>query len=261
MTADERDRLSDHLQGEAAFAAGTPMRSRCSAALAVAFCVFIDAAFAKAQPTGLIEEFDDVATLVPSGWFLQNNSVPGGLTNWFQGSLMAFPPNTGIGYLAANFDNTTGSNTISNWAVTPELTIGNGTVFRFLTRSVDVPPFFADRLQVRMSTSGASTDVGTAPTDLGDFTNLLLDINPNYVQTGYPMSWTEFNVTVSGLPSTTTGRFAFRYFVENGGPLGVNSNYIGIDTLTINGVPEPTSLALLGLPAVSCLVWLRHRKS
>ncbi len=55
-----------------------------------------------------------------------------------------------------------------------------------------------------------------------------------------------------------TGRFAFRYFVENGGPSGSNSDYIGIDTLTITPVPEPTSLALLGIPAVGYL-WKRRR--
>jgi PEP-CTERM motif len=235
------------------------MSNRYSAAIAVACSLFIGAPFAAAQPANLTEDFDDIATLVPSGWFLQNNSTPGGLTNWFQGNTTTFPPHTGIGYLAANFDNTTGNNTISNWAATPTLTIGNGTVFRFFTRSVDVPPFFGDRLQVRMSTNGASTDVGTSPTDVGDFTRLLLDINAAYISTGYPMSWTQFTVTVSGLPNTTTGRFAFRYFVENGGPLGTNSNYIGIDTLTVVGVPEPTSLALLGISAIGGMIWRRRR--
>src|SRR5437868_13139712 len=103
----------------------------------------------------------------------------------------------------------------------------------FYTRTVDAP-MFPDRLQVRMSTNGGSSNVGTTATDVGDFTTLLLDINPNYTTTGYPSVWTQFTVTVTGVPSFTTGRLAFRYFVENGGPTGANSDYIGIDTFQFN---------------------------
>ena len=86
-----------------------------------------------------------------------------------------------------------------------------------------------------MSTNGASSNVGTTATDVGDFITLLLDINPTYTTTGYPNVWTQFTVTVSGLGSPTTGRLAFRYFVENGGPSGANSDYIGIDTFAFTG--------------------------
>ena len=50
-----------------------------------------------------------------------------------------------------------------------------------------------------MSTNGASSNVGTTATDVGDFTTLLLDINPTYTTTGYPNVWTQFTVTVSGV--------------------------------------------------------------
>src|SRR5204862_2232688 len=113
----------------------------------------------------------------------------------------------------------------------------------FWTRTVTTP-VLADRLQVRMSTNGASTDVGATATSVGDFQTLLLDINPTYTLTGYPNAWTQFTVTVSGVPSPTTGRLAFRYFVENGGPTGANSDYIGIDTFQFSGGcsggPTPT---------------------
>ena len=58
---------------------------------------------------------------------------------------------------------------------------------------------FPDRLQVRMSTNGASTNVGSTATGVGDFTTLLLDINPNYTTNCYPNVWTQFTVTLSGL--------------------------------------------------------------
>jgi hypothetical protein len=92
-------------------------------------------------------------------------------------------------------------------------------------------PQLADRLQVRLSTNGASTNVGETATSVGDFQTLLLDINPTYTLTGYPSAWTRFTVPVTGIPSLITGRLAFRYFVENGGPSGTNSDFIGIDTV------------------------------
>ena len=98
-----------------------------------------------------------------------------------------------------------------------------------------------------MSTNGASTNVGSTATSVGDFTTLLLNINPNYTTNGYPNVWTQFTVTLSGLPPAgATGRLAFRYFVENAGFSGANSDYIGIDRAVYNGPcgsPTPTTTA------------------
>ena len=123
-------------------------------------------------------------------------------------------------------------------------------------------PAFPDRLQLRLSTSGASTNVGTLPTDVGDFTTVLVDINPTLTTAGFPNVWTQFTATLSGLSAPTDGRFAFRYFVTNGGPVGDNSDYIGIDDFayTPSAVPEPGSLALLGAAAVG-LVRFRRRQA
>jgi len=198
-------------------------------------------------PTVISEGFDTITANVPGpGWFAQNNSTTVGTTTWFQGNSTVFPSHTGAptSYIGANFNSTTGAGTISTWLLTPAVTLQNGAQMTFWTRTTTANPF-PDRLQVRMSTNGASTNVGTGPTGTGDFTTLLLDINPTY-QTGgvYPEVWTLQTVTVSGVPSPTLGRFAFRYFVENGGPSGANSNYIGIDTFAYNApcgpVPTPT---------------------
>ena len=40
-------------------------------------------------------------------------------------------------------------------------------------------------------------------------------------------------VEVSGLEASTSGRFAFRYFVTEAGPTGTNSDFIGIDTASV----------------------------
>src|SRR5262249_40765109 len=118
----------------------------------------------------------------------------------------------------------------SNWLLTPPLSLQNGAQFTFWSRTVD-SPHFPDRLQVRMSTNGPSSNVGTTATEVGDFGTLLLDINPTYTTSGYPSVWTFFTVTVIGLSPFSEGRIAFLFFVDEAGPSGINSDYIGIDTV------------------------------
>jgi hypothetical protein len=193
--------------------------------------------------TLISEGFDDIAIL--PGWVLINHSEPLGASDWFQGNDAVFPAFDGEAdaYIAANFENGGGLATISNWLLTPEVGLQDGTTLTFYTRTMEASAF-PDRLQVRMSTNGASTDVGITAFDVGDFTNLLLDINPTYTIGGYPEAWTQFTVIISGVSPGTTGRLAFRYFVEDGGPLGTRSNYIGIDRAVYvgpctRGIPTP----------------------
>ena len=185
------------------------------------------------SPVTVLNEGFNVVSPLPAGWFTQNNSTPAGSTSWFQGNPAVFPSHSGApdSYIGANFNNVAGANTISNWLLTPELTIKNNDVLKFWTRTFTTGDF-PDRLEVRMSTAGASTNVGATNASVGDFTTLLLTINPTLVTGVYPDAWTEFTVTISGLPGTTSGRFAFRYFVTNGGPAGANSDYIGIDDVS-----------------------------
>ncbi|MFN0277398.1 MAG: choice-of-anchor J domain-containing protein [Pyrinomonadaceae bacterium] len=195
------------------------------------------------------ESFENVNGLPAAGWSFQNNSEPTGTPSaWFQGNAATYPSQSGQpnSYISANFNSGAGVATISNWLLTPVMDLRNGATISFYTRTVAVPTF-PDRLQVRMSTAGNSTVVGVTPTDIGDFHTLLLDINPTYSPSGYPSDWTQFTATISGLSSPTAGRFAFRYFVENGGPNGVNSDTVGIDTLSYalacDPSPTPTATA------------------
>ncbi|MCH8478658.1 MAG: choice-of-anchor J domain-containing protein [Wenzhouxiangella sp.] len=217
----------------------------------------------SAAITAVVEEgFNDVAALPGAGWALQNNSDPLGTSAWFQGNPDAFEAHDGPAnsYLGANFNNTSGgTGIISNWALTPEVALENGTELRFWSRSTG--DGFADRLEVRLSTSGGSVDVGSSATDVGDFDSVLLTINESLDPFGYPDEWTEYVVTVSGLSAPTSGRFGLRYFVTDAGPSGANSDFIGIDTLSItqpSGPPaacdDPQGVAWLSVDSSSGIV-------
>jgi hypothetical protein len=188
---------------------------------------------AKAQT--FTENFDDITTLTGSGWVMTNASAAVGSTNWFQGTSVAgggpFDAFNGAAnaYIGANYNNTGSTGTISNWLMTPNRTLRNGDVITFYTRKV-APDSYADRLELRMSTNGASTMVGTGAA-VGDYTTLLLSINPSLVLGVYPTAWTLYTVTISGLPAPTSGRLAFRYFVTGAGFSGTNSDYVGIDNV------------------------------
>jgi hypothetical protein len=187
------------------------------------------------------ENFDDITLLAGNGWVIQNNSTPVGALGWFQGTATNATPSPGPfdawngapnAYIAANFNSTGSTGTISNWLVAPNRTLRNGDAFQFYTRKPTIgagQTDYPDRLEVRLSTNGASTNVGTGATAVGDFTTLLLSINPTLVTNVYPQVWTQFTITISGLPAPTSGRMAFRYFVTGAGSLGTNSDYIGID--------------------------------
>lgn len=203
--------------------------------------VLLAALCGSANAQSFTENFDDVALLPGSGWFIQNNSAPVGPLSWFQGTPTTATPTPGPfnawngapnAYMAVNFNSTSGTGTISNWLGMPNRTFRNGDVFQFYTRRPTTPAGgqeYPDRLEVRLSTNGASTNVGTGAAGIGDFTTLLLSVNPTLVTNVYPAVWTQYTITVSGLPAPTSGRMAFRYFVTNAGPLGANSDYIGID--------------------------------
>ena len=180
----------------------------------------------------ITENFDDISTLAGNGWSISNVSSPVGSLNWFQGKPAIegfFDAYNGAAnsYIAADYHSTGTTGVISNWLITPNRTFRNGDVITFYTRKVSLDTY-ADHLEVRLSTNGASTNVGNAST-VGDFTEKLLEINPSIVTGVYPTTWTLYTITISGLPAPTSGRIGFRYYLPNGGVNGSTSDFIGID--------------------------------
>lgn len=193
----------------------------------------------------LSESFNNVATLPGAGWVQTNNSVPVGATGWFQGNPGVFTSNSGApnAYIAANFLNTDpNGGDVSNWLITPILSLTSTTTLAFFTRSNGAAP---DRLEVRLNKTNTGSNVGATATSVGDFTSLLLSVNPGLTPAGYPTGWTLFNVNVGATSGNVSGRLAFRYFFND---VTTNGDYIGIDDVVVdNGVvPEPSAISLFG---------------
>ena len=177
-------------------------------------------------------------------------------------------PFEGAGAAIVNYASIlSGTGTINNWLISPEIfDITNGDVFSFYTTTVPSSEY-PDRLELRLSTNGASTDVGMTTTSVGDFRTTLAEINLTLAVGGYPETWTMISATVEGLAAAVDGRVAFRYFVTSAGPTGVNSNIIAVDSFSYSGaapvtspVPEPETYALL-LAGVALLGWRRRLSS
>jgi len=175
------------------------------------------------------EEFDTFQNAYNRGWRFDNNSEPIGTEDWANGGI---GPYSGIGHLFISYLAGSGLATISTWAISPPVIFQNGDKIIFYT--ITVGTAFPDRLQLWINTKNDGVNVGTDARDVGDFTIKLLDINPRYgnaIPDAYPDTWTRFEATIGGILHPVRGRFAFRYYVEDGGPAGTNSNGIAIDSV------------------------------
>lgn len=184
-----------------------------------------------------IEEFDTVSNLSRKGWIITNRSNPIGGHAWRQGKyelggkfgndIVGFPAFSAVysptEFISADLGVSNNAGEISCWLITPSIPAKNGDELSFYTRSTGA---FPERLQVRGNYTNQSANVGGDVKSFGDFTQLLVDIDPNYAGI-YPDTWTKYTITFAGLPSALTNvRLGFRYMVDN---TAANGEMIGID--------------------------------
>ncbi len=229
----------------------------CIAAFVFTSCVN-DSYLANPKPVSdqsFVEEFDTLNAAYSRGWRLKNRSQPIGPSNWNQTGdpqfgldFTPYSATGGVGYIECdNFSlappdlnvATTLDGIISNWIISPILTIQNGDKISFYANSAYVN--VGVRLQVRINTNNTSLNVGDG-NDPGDFDVALLDINPFYdlaPPVGFPTGWTKFTATVYGLTKPTAGRFALRYYHDHGqtyDPANGTADCVGLDRLEYTSI-------------------------
>ena len=201
--------------------------------------------------TILSEGFNNVATLPAAGWVQTNNSAAPLGNSWFQGNSGIFTANSGAvdSYIAANYLSTgSAAGAVSNWLFTPVLTLDGSSELSFVVRNAG--DGFLDRLEVRLSISGSSTNVGTTTTSVGDFNTLI-----GVYQASSASPWIGLTYPLNSLSAPVSGRLAFRYVV---GTVATAGNYLGVDdVLVTSAVPEPTSYVLMALGVAGLM--LRRR--
>ncbi|MFP3595202.1 choice-of-anchor J domain-containing protein [Chryseobacterium sp. SIMBA_029] len=192
-------------------------------------------------------------TAFAADWTLTNQSSPLTATLWSKatyttplanplfgsGNTTTIPVGQAGGansFALVNYTSTSGAGSISNWLITPAISVKDGDIVSFFTRKgTDGVDDYPDRLELRYSTA-ATTVNPTGATGVGSFTNLGVTVNAalaaGFV---YPKTWTKYSFTVAGVGTTPVSvKFGFRYYVTNGGPSGANSDLIGIDTFSID---------------------------
>lgn len=222
---------------------------------------YLASAPAIVDQSSFTEEFDTTAAALSRGWKIYNKSEPVGGSVWQDGgnilplfnSYSNYGSNvgfTGVDYLSTSAE----AGIISQWLVSPVVFMQNGDKIVFYSKAqksigytADDSTDFANRLQLRVNTDNTNPELVGSGMDAGSFKTTLVDINPNYyewhknpgvyngvdntapmIAQAYPVEWTRFEGTVSGLNQPTNGRFAFRYYVIDGGSNGRGTG-VGID--------------------------------
>lgn len=203
------------------------------------FVSFVAATAAHGQAS-YFQSFDNVGptqspstgpqNLINQGWIFRNQSSPLGNESWFQGyTISGWPqPQAGAGYMAVTSSSTDFfGGTVSNWAILPAIPNQQaGDELRLYL--YDMGGSNVNTMQVRYSPNGGA-GTGSTASSVGDFTQLLLDLNP--IATG---GWNLVSVTLPG-----NGRIALRYYIANACNWACFASYTGVDSLSIGPPPPP----------------------
>ncbi|REC46701.1 MULTISPECIES: T9SS-dependent choice-of-anchor J family protein [Chryseobacterium] len=157
-------------------------------------------------------------------------------------------------FALVNYTSTSGAGTISNWLFTNAIDVKDGDIVSFYSRKgTDGTIDYPDRLELRYALAAGAVLPTTGASAVGSFTNLGVSVNPNLASGFvYPKTWTKYSFNVTGVGANPVPvRFAFRYYVTDGGPSGSNSDLIGIDTFSIDRPTLSTNDVALNEKSIS----------
>jgi hypothetical protein len=167
---------------------------------------------------------NDTTALKARGYlvYYRGSGPQGVAATWFQGNSTVFAAFNGpaTGYVGANYQVVTNLNNIDSWLVLPDLDVVAGDIIRFRCRSV-LSSTFPDSVRVMYNDQGGTTPESAGWVELGRFK---ASVNGAWELKSFVAPTQGFSA-----------RFAIRYNVVNGGILGDNSDYIGIDALEVDG--------------------------
>ncbi|MBK8552932.1 MAG: choice-of-anchor J domain-containing protein [Ignavibacteria bacterium] len=180
---------------------------------------------------------NDTVALKSRGYLVYyRGGGPQSVFTWFQGNSTVFVAFNGpaTGYVAANYQVVSGTNNIDSWLVLPKKSVAAADSIVFYSRSPTASTF-PDSIRVMYSAAGDSIPEA-AWTELGRFKANVAGV------------WERkaFGAPVAG----ANARYAIRYNVVNGGPSGANSDFIGIDALTLETTPVANDVATTSIDSV-----------
>jgi hypothetical protein len=68
--------------------------------------------------------------------------------------------------------------------------------------------------------------------------------------------WVKYSFQIAAQGTGTTARFAVNYVGS-----ADTANYVGIDSVTVTAVPEPSSVLMLGAGLAGLAAWTRRRQA
>ena len=206
----------------------------------IAVAIALSTGAAHADSTLLAEGFDDVAGL--SGWVIINQSSAGGTISegWFQGDSVFDGQSGGSGsYIGSSFNVARAKpGLISSWLLTPAFSTAiDGTVSFWVKADIEPTGGFADTFRFGLN-NGSS--------DLGSFA-----LSPLVTALG---DWTRYSIDFSAAGASSQARLAIQYSGNF-----ATSNYIGVDSVLVTAVPEPSTYATTGIGLLGLALVRRRR--